>query len=348
MAKPTGGTELDAALDELYGAAPAEFTPRRDALAKRLKEAGDAAAASELKARRKPTQLAYVLNQLARRHADDVAELVDVGRELARAQRKALRGEAGHDLRDAIARQRGVVAGLTSKAAKLMGELGVAVSGHLDEIAGALRTAMVDPGVGAQLEEGRLEKVPETAAGFPGTTTLQLVRSEPEAPDADADANANAKAHAHAHAHAKAHRAETTRAEARERAREEQKERERAKRRDEATTAGAEAAERARIADEAERAADGHAAEAKKLDDEAEALAAEAKRIAAEAKHLAAEAKARAAAAKATAHEAEAARRKADRAATEAGRADKHAKLARSEADRAVKHAHTVAARAEK
>jgi len=348
MAKPTAGTELDAALDELYGSSPAEFTPRRDALAKRLKESGDGAAASELKARRKPTQLAYVLNQLARRHADDVAELVDVGRDLARAQRKALRGEAGHDLRDEITRQRGVVAGLTSKAAKLMGELGVAVSGHLDEIASALRTAMVDPAVGAQLEEGRLEKVPEAAAGFPGTTTLQLVPSEPEATHADAKADAKAKAKAKADAETKAHRAERTRADARETAREEQKERERAKRRAEATAAGAEAAERARNADEAEREADGHAAEAKKLDDEAEALAADAKRIAAEAKHLAAEAKTRAAAAKTAAHDAEAARRKAERAATEAARADKHAKLARSEADRAVKHAHAVAARAEK
>ncbi len=332
MAKPTGGTELDAALDELYGASPAEFTPRRDALAKRLKESGDAAGALELKARRKPTQLAYVLNQLARRHADDVAELVDVGRELARAQRKALRGEAGHDLRDAIARQRSVVAGLTSKAARLMTELGVAVSGHLDEIAGALRTAMVDPAVGAQLEEGRLDKVPEPAAGFPETTTLHLVRSEPEAEKEDASAKAKAKAKAKAEANAEA----------------EAKAKAGAKAKAEATAAGAEAAERARIADEAAREADGHAAEAKKLDDEAEALAADAKRIAAEAKHLAAEAKARAAAAKAAAHDADVARRKADRAATEAARADRHAKLARSEADRAVKHARTVAARAEK
>lgn len=113
MAK--GGTDLDHALDDLYGESPATFTAKRDALAKRLKADGDGDASARLKAQRRPTQIAYVLNQLARKHADDLADLVDVGRELARAQRKALRGEAGHDLRDAITRQRSVVAGLTAK-----------------------------------------------------------------------------------------------------------------------------------------------------------------------------------------------------------------------------------------
>jgi hypothetical protein len=102
----SGASTRDQALDELYGASPGAFTAKRDALAKALKAAGDIEGASGLEALRKPTQIAYVLNQLARRHAADLADLVDVGRELARAQRKALRGEAGSDLRDAIARQR--------------------------------------------------------------------------------------------------------------------------------------------------------------------------------------------------------------------------------------------------
>lgn len=48
-----------------------------------------------MKGRRKPTVIAYVLNQLARRYADD-------------------------DLREAIARQRSVVGQLTAKTATLM------------------------------------------------------------------------------------------------------------------------------------------------------------------------------------------------------------------------------------
>ncbi|MDB5213626.1 MAG: hypothetical protein JWO86_1553 [Myxococcaceae bacterium] len=353
MAKPPGATSRDQALDELYGASPAEFTGKRDALAKALKAEGDVAGANEIKAQRKPTQIAYVLNQLARKHADDLADLVDVGRELARAQRKALRGEAGHDLRDAIARQRSVVSGLTAKTASLMGELGVSPTGHLDEIASALQAALVDPAVGAKLEEGRLDKVPAPAAGFPGATP-QEVEVEPGRvkADASADASAKAKAHADAHAKAKEHakakakahahdakadakgRAEEKRRaaeEAKERREAERKEAERAKRETAASSAGKEAAEQARIADAAEREADGYAAEAKKLDEEARSLAADAKRLAADATLVA--------------REAEVARGSADRAATAAARAAKVAKTARSDAERAVKHARTVAAR---
>lgn len=168
------------ALDELYATALDAFVERRDALAKRLKDEGDAAAAATVKKAHKPTQIAYVLNQLARRHPDEVATLVDVGRELSRAQRKALRGgHATDELREAIAHQREVVGTLTRKTAALMQDLDIPPSGHLDEIAGALQAALVDPIVGAELEEGRLEKVPAPAAGFPTTAPLQLVRTEP-------------------------------------------------------------------------------------------------------------------------------------------------------------------------
>lgn len=314
-----GATGLDEALDELYASSPSEFTAKRDALAKKLKAAGEADAAQALKARRKPTQIAYVLNQLARKHADELAELVDVGRELARAQRKALRGEAGHDLRDAIARQRKVVAELTGKTASLMSDLGVSPSGHLDEIAGALQAALVDPAVGAVLEDGRLEKVPETVAGFPGAAVEHGPVEIPAKPDGHAKkkAAAHAKkekldAHAKAEARAKAEADERARAKARaeEQAREEEK-----------RAAAAAAQERERLAEAAEREADGHAAQAKKLDDEARALDTEAKRLAAEAKRIAREAVER--------------RRAADQAAKQAARAEAAAKRARTEAKRA-------------
>jgi hypothetical protein len=224
MAKANGGTSLDAALDELYGASPAEFTAKRDALAKALKSSANAAGAADVKGRRKPTQLAYVLNQLARRHADELAELVDVGRELLRAQRKALRGDAGHDLRAAIARQRSVVSELTTRTAALMGELGVPVTGHLDEIASALRAALVDPAVGAQLEEGRLEKVPAPAAGFPGAAPQEAEASAEQRAEAEASAEQRAEASARASAEEK-----------------ERTEAERARRKEAASKAGAEA-----------------------------------------------------------------------------------------------------------
>lgn len=165
----------DSALEELFRTPPATFTKTRDTLAKRLKDEGDDDGAAELEKLRRPSVVAFVLNQLSRAHADDVAELVDVGRELARAQRKAIRGEATTGLREAIARQREVVASLTSKTTALMKKLGVSTSSHLDEVAGALQAALIDPAVGERLEEGRLEEIPAPEAGFGAPPGLAAV-----------------------------------------------------------------------------------------------------------------------------------------------------------------------------
>lgn len=165
-------SSLEAALEELYGTPPADFTKARASIAKRLKIAGDTEAAKAVAEQRKPTRIAWILNQLARRFPDDVAELVDVGRELLREQRKALRGDASTSLRGSIERQRKVVAALTQTAGTVMKDLGVAPGGHLEEVASALRAALVDPVIGARLEEGRFDKAPEAAAGFAGTELL--------------------------------------------------------------------------------------------------------------------------------------------------------------------------------
>ncbi len=153
-------------VDALYEAPPEAFTKKRDTLIRELRREGETERAAELSRLRKPTRVAYVLNQLARRHPDSVADLVDVGRDLARAQRDALRGRTSEALRDLIDRQRAVVSDVTRQAGELMREL--EVDSGLDEVAGALRAALVDPAVGAALEEGRLEKAPAPAAGFPG------------------------------------------------------------------------------------------------------------------------------------------------------------------------------------
>ncbi len=97
---------LEAALDSLYAAPPEEFLATRKKLAKEVNPT--------IGSRRKPTTAAYVLNQLARRHAKDVESLVDVGRELARAQRR------GEGLREAIEKQRSTVELVTKDAALVM------------------------------------------------------------------------------------------------------------------------------------------------------------------------------------------------------------------------------------
>lgn len=247
-------TELDRALDALYAESPANFTKKRDELVRELARAEDKA---ELKNRRKPTQIAWVLNQLSRRHADDVADLVDVGRELARAQRKAVRDGGASGLREAIARQREVVSRLTNETATLMRELGVSPSGHLDEIAGALQAALVDPQVGAALEEGRLEKVPGPAVGFAEArsdltpTPREKARKSKEKKQTVAEARA---AKRREEREAKKRAAEEARA-ARQRARDEEIAM-KARAKSEARAAAEEAEKLERIAKEARRAAD--------------------------------------------------------------------------------------------
>ncbi|MBX3230599.1 MAG: hypothetical protein KIT84_00165 [Labilithrix sp.] len=156
---------VEGALEELYASDPAQFTKTRDRLAKDLAAAGDAEGAAAIKSRRKPTQIAWVLNTLTRKHPDDIADLVDIGRELAREQRKALRGEAATGLRASIERQRKAILALAQKTSALMKDLGVD-PGHLDEVTSALHAAVADPIVGAQVEEARLDRAPEAAVGF--------------------------------------------------------------------------------------------------------------------------------------------------------------------------------------
>lgn len=298
------GSDVDAEIDELYANAPDAFTKKRDELAKRLKADGNGVAAAAVKALRKPTQIAYVLNQVARRFADEVGELVDVGRELARAQRKALRGgDASGDLRAAIGRQRDVVRDLTTKTGKLMTEIGVSATGHLDEIAGALQAALVDPVVGAQLEEGRLDKVPAPATGFPGAAPQPEAPREREIPPPPKSAprRKTAKerqAEAREAKRAAAERAQEAKREAAERAREAKDRAKREAARKKLDAKAAALAEKKQVAlararsafEQAKANAERLAAEATEARRTADELGADAKRLVGEAKRVAKEA----------------------------------------------------------
>ena len=83
--------DLEAELDDLYAALPADFTRARNDLAQRLKQAGQVEAAERVKQLRKPTVTLWAVNQLARRHPDDVRALLDAGEQLRVVQQAALR-----------------------------------------------------------------------------------------------------------------------------------------------------------------------------------------------------------------------------------------------------------------
>ncbi|HEX6459560.1 MAG TPA: hypothetical protein VF032_11635, partial [Thermoleophilaceae bacterium] len=64
-------------LDALYGLPLEEFTPRRDELSKELRAAGSRDAAAWVKALRKPTAAAWLVNQLARTQRADTKKMLE-------------------------------------------------------------------------------------------------------------------------------------------------------------------------------------------------------------------------------------------------------------------------------
>ena len=168
--------ELEAELDNLYAAPPAEFTGTRNDLAQRLKQAGQVEAAASVKQLRKPTVPLWAVNQLARRHPDDVRALLDAGERLRVAQQAALRGES-QELRTATTEERKILHGLTQRAADLLRETGH--SADTKRIADTLRAAAVDESGRELLRLGRLSEELE-ASGFGGFAGMEIPsRSKP-------------------------------------------------------------------------------------------------------------------------------------------------------------------------
>lgn len=103
--------------DALYGLPLEEFTAQRTALARSLRAQGDREGAAEVAALRKPTLVAWTVNQLARRHPREVDLLLDASHRLIAAQT----GATAQDVVRAINRQREAIAGLIAHAHEILG-----------------------------------------------------------------------------------------------------------------------------------------------------------------------------------------------------------------------------------
>ena len=148
---------VDEELDALFGLPLDEFTSARNDLAKRLR-ASDAEAAETVRTLPKPTISAWTINRLSREDRDGVTALLEAGAALREAQGRLLAGDdASEPLRDAAARERNAVAGLTERAKAVLGEAGrAATQGTLDRIAATLRAAAVSDEGRKLVESGRL------------------------------------------------------------------------------------------------------------------------------------------------------------------------------------------------
>lgn len=171
---------VGAVADELYGLPAADFTAARNAAAKTAKADGDRDLAARITALPKPSTAAWVVNQLIRRHPDDVDALLELGADLRAAERAR-----DADRIRSLSRERNLrVPALTRQARAVADEAGQAVSDAVEtEIENTLTAALATEEFGAAVRSGRLTKA-LVWAGFgemPELGTLVAVPSGPAA-----------------------------------------------------------------------------------------------------------------------------------------------------------------------
>jgi hypothetical protein len=174
---------LERALDELYAATPEEFVLVRTRLAGELREAGEPAAASEVRGRRRPNLAAWACNQLARRHAEAISELLDVTRRAAAAQGATLRGGDPASLRGERQRRQDLLTRLAGEGVQLLRGRAPKPDTYRDSIAATLDAASLDPPAAEELRTGRLTRPLSPPAGF--TVAPGLAAAEAPAPARD-------------------------------------------------------------------------------------------------------------------------------------------------------------------
>ena len=161
---------VEEAADRLYGLPFDDFIAERDATAKALRKEGEKEAAAEVAKLPKPSQVAWVANQLGRAGADDLLAAGD-------AVREAQLGGGGREaLREATAAQRAAVEELLTEAEKLR----PLSRDHKDRLRTLLLAIAGDEDVRAAFEAGRLVEEPEPGGAWPsGAFVAPPKSSEP-------------------------------------------------------------------------------------------------------------------------------------------------------------------------
>ncbi len=193
--------------DELYGLPLADFTPARDAKAKELK--GDDLG-KQVKALKKPSTAAWVVNLLVRREQEQVDQVISVGEALRGAQASM----SGDELRALTKQRRQLTAAVTLQARRLATEEGLKVTQAVaDQVEATLTAAMIDEDCGKAVRSGLLVAALATtgvdevelsnavavpgALGFEATARDATPSAPPElhvVPDPDADVKARTAA----------------------------------------------------------------------------------------------------------------------------------------------------------
>lgn len=138
--------------EALYGLPLASFTGSRDARVKALR-GDDRELSDQVKALKKPSLAAWVLNLLVRREPDQVAQLISLGGSL----REAASSLDGAQLRELTKQRRQLTAAVTTVARRHALAEGQKVTEPVaEEVESTLTAAMLDPGAAAALRSGLL------------------------------------------------------------------------------------------------------------------------------------------------------------------------------------------------
>jgi hypothetical protein len=151
---------LGAAVSELYGADPEEFTRRRGELAATARSAGEAAVARQIAGLRKPTRSAWMINRLVRSDPDAAAGLATLGEELRAAEQSG----DGARMRESSQARRELIATLVPRALAASGEHNPHAALR-EEITATFSAALADPEVAEQIQHATLLR-PARRVGF--------------------------------------------------------------------------------------------------------------------------------------------------------------------------------------
>jgi hypothetical protein len=142
-----------AAAADLYGLPPGEFTAARAERAGQARADGDRPAAAVIAKLPKPNVVAWLANQLARRHPGEIGSLLELGGALRQATADLDAARLGQLSRQ----QRQIVSGLLGQARELGAEAGQAVSGGTARgLEDTLHAALADEAAGQELARGQL------------------------------------------------------------------------------------------------------------------------------------------------------------------------------------------------
>jgi DNA repair exonuclease SbcCD ATPase subunit len=161
--------DLERIADELYGLPPEDFTAARDAAAK---QARNKALRDAVKALRRPTVSAWLVNQLQREHADVLEQLLELGPALAEAQEKG----AAAQLRALGEQRRDLIGAVTDTAVERAGA--DVSSSTRTEVSATLEAALADPHSAEAVRSGRLVRA-LSFAGFGGVDLEGAVAVQP-------------------------------------------------------------------------------------------------------------------------------------------------------------------------